>query len=885
MKASCKSKFVQMTQKSFPFTVAVGDGFNDIAMLNTSATGVQIETKSVPIIIAEGVAKSLSDFAKYLVLSAYANIRSGLYSANLAVWNFSLLGMIGSIRQALGYPRGQEDSQISNTLVSCLMIDLLLFYLLNPHPTIRILKHDPSITSEVAAIYRNGLRYFAQMMMLSILEGIIIAVYIEMYIGSLIDSRGRPVKQDTVDFASIIVIFLVCKLRAVLMHTKITTSVAVCSLCSPAVFVFGVYRWYSTVQSSSAYFEKFVHVDVLTSQFFICAVLLIVIAVFYLDLIWVMGFKYRLLFKHISRWTTPTMEECSKMAPAFSLTNTKAGASVISIGSGGSSPWSRTLLSGRRGQKPTSARSEGLQKITTSWTTSGQNQPGLSRSQFILDTENYQGRLTKLSSLLSKLDRNSTRSVQQISNAIGFQFTKRYEAGDFNSKWLKKLKLKPILVQSRKVLTIALVLLLLEYALILVIYGTANWMIPTGIPFLILTVVPLLLSTYLSTSPRIFYRFLPVNFLVWVGGLLFLMLTNSPNMVTGLWMTAARMPQTQLPLSAKLSGFLGFCLMVLSCISLLVYPGVFEVTNSFSILGGFTALLLSWMLTVKLKASQQAQADLGLLEQASLHRQITDSKEMLAMLIPWFILDKFDNLSLSVNYMADDVGEVSILFCDICNFDQIIKHCQDKIVRLLDDIFRQFDIICKQHGVQKVETVGKTYMACAGLKIVDKQKQKAGQSPNNASPLSRVVTVALEMKRYVQEFVHAGDYNLQIKIGIHHGTCIFGVLGYHKPQFSLIGDTINTTSRHCTTGQAGQIVLSEAAWKELQATQVEELPHQVQYVEMKGKGYVSTYIISGQEGWADPEPAGRTGSKNLSGFSRRQRQTKTVGNLQQGKVD
>ena len=143
----------------------------------------------------------------------------------------------------------------------------------------------------------------------------------------------------------------------------------------------------------------------------------------------------------------------------------------------------------------------------------------------------------------------------------------------------------------------------------------------------------------------------------------------------------------------------------------------------------------------------------------------------------------------------------------------------------------------------------------------------------------------MDMMAFIDDYTYKAGKRLHIKIGVHYGSCIFGVLGYHKPQFSLIGDTINTTSRHCTTGQAGQIVLSEAAWKELQATQVEELPHQVQYVEMKGKGYVSTYIISGQAGWADPEPAGRTGSKDLSGFSRRQRQTKTVGNLQQGKVD
>src|SRR3990167_9117246 len=180
MKAAQKSKFVQIVHKHFPFTVAVGDGFNDIGMLNSSATGVQIETKSVPIIIANGVAKSLSDFGKYLVLSAYSNIRSGLYAANLAVWNFSLLGMSGAIRQSLGHSHGTSDTQKASILVTCVSIDLMLFYLYNPSPSVKMLELDPSISGEVGSIYRNALRYYVQMMMISILEGIIVAVYLEM---------------------------------------------------------------------------------------------------------------------------------------------------------------------------------------------------------------------------------------------------------------------------------------------------------------------------------------------------------------------------------------------------------------------------------------------------------------------------------------------------------------------------------------------------------------------------------------------------------------------------------------------------------------------------------------------------------------------------------
>lgn len=53
--------------------------------------------------------------------------------------------------------------------------------------------------------------------------------------------------------------------------------------------------------------------------------------------------------------------------------------------------------------------------------------------------------------------------------------------------------------------------------------------------------------------------------------------------------------------------------------------------------------------------------------------------------------------------MADDVGEIALLFCDICYFDDIIKEFQDQVVQILDDTFRAFDAICVKTGIQKVE--------------------------------------------------------------------------------------------------------------------------------------------------------------------------------------
>ena len=68
-----------------------------------------------------------------------------------------------------------------------------------------------------------------------------------------------------------------------------------------------------------------------------------------------------------------------------------------------------------------------------------------------------------------------------------------------------------------------------------------------------------------------------------------------------------------------------------------------------------------------------------------------------------------------MRYMSEDQGEVTILFCDICDFDKVVTDMGKRVVNILDELFRAFDGFCVTHGVQKIETVGKTYMAATGI--------------------------------------------------------------------------------------------------------------------------------------------------------------------------
>ena len=219
------------------------------------------------------------------------------------------------------------------------------------------------------------------------------------------------------------------------------------------------------------------------------------------------------------------------------------------------------------------------------------------------------------------------------------------------------------------------------------------------------------------------------------------------------------------------------------------------------------------------------------------------AKDLLGLLLPKFVLDRMQNFfEISEEKHVIDVEDpVTILFCDIADFDEVVRKNEDKVVFMLDKIFRKFDDLCILHGIQKIETVGKTYMAAAGLKQVE---SGLSQEISATHHTLRTINFAKGMMEHIKEYE-----GLNLKIGIHIGKPVMGVIGYHKPQFSLIGDVVNTTSRHCTTGKKGRIMLSEDAWECVKNMSPYSNGYSLEIVqtEMKGKGEVAVYHLYAQE--------------------------------------
>jgi len=129
-------------------------------------------------------------------------------------------------------------------------------------------------------------------------------------------------------------------------------------------------------------------------------------------------------------------------------------------------------------------------------------------------------------------------------------------------------------------------------------------------------------------------------------------------------------------------------------------------------------------------------------------------------------------------------------------------------------------------------------MACAGLKAVE----STFQTLRNKNSTQRVIRLALNMMSYAKKYSWGDNEKISIKIGIHYGPVIAGVIGYHKPQFSLIGDTVNTTSRVCSTGEESVITISKAGFDNIHKN-YKSLDFIERSVEAKGKGLIMTYQI------------------------------------------
>eukprot|EP00644_Phytophthora_capsici_P016583 jgi/Phyca11/124049/e_gw1.52.418.1 len=180
--------------------------------------------------------------------------------------------------------------------------------------------------------------------------------------------------------------------------------------------------------------------------------------------------------------------------------------------------------------------------------------------------------------------------------------------------------------------------------------------------------------------------------------------------------------------------------------------------------------------------------------------------------------------------ISEDEQDVTILFCDITDFASFVnRFTPTEVVSLLDRVYSLFDQICQKHGVRKMETVGKTYMACAGLQGKDQGREAA----------LRAVSMALDMLACLEKCRASNGNGIKLRIGVHSGRVVSGLVGMKKQQFSLFGDTVNTSSRMQSTGITGRCQISQVTYKKLAG----HFSFEERQIDVKGKGSMTTYLV------------------------------------------
>lgn len=183
-------------------------------------------------------------------------------------------------------------------------------------------------------------------------------------------------------------------------------------------------------------------------------------------------------------------------------------------------------------------------------------------------------------------------------------------------------------------------------------------------------------------------------------------------------------------------------------------------------------------------------------------------------------------------FMADRIENATILFSDLVGFVPFSStRPANEVVGVLDRIFRAFDQCCEHLCLEKIKTIGDAYMLAGGLHGEDDPAQAA----------KRVVTAGLDFFEILDQINAELDLSLNLRIGVHTGPLIAGVIGQNRLSYDLWGNTVNIASRMESQGLPGHIQISQTV-RDLLDDQFELVPRGLQRI--KGKGEMETWLIA-----------------------------------------
>jgi adenylate cyclase len=241
----------------------------------------------------------------------------------------------------------------------------------------------------------------------------------------------------------------------------------------------------------------------------------------------------------------------------------------------------------------------------------------------------------------------------------------------------------------------------------------------------------------------------------------------------------------------------------------------------------YNPILLNARISASLEKKRLRDQEQSYLEILSIERE--KSERLLLNILPKTIADR---LKQGESTIADNFENAAVMFADIADFTQVANHLSPKqTVDLLNDIFSQFDWLAELHGLEKIKTIADSYLVVGGVPTPREDHASA------------IAEMALEMQKVIKRFTAITGFTFNLRIGISTGPVVAGVIGRRKFIYDLWGETVKTAKMMESQGAPGIIQVPSETYDLLKEK------YQFQpggTVELKGKGKVKTYYLTGR---------------------------------------